>query len=116
MKTMSLIMNGNKYLVSFLIFYSVLCSANSEIPDFKARYLFESERFDFQGVRELKTVDDQRIFSFDDDSSLIKAEFKSKFIDGTSIKSLSYDANLRFTFFRRFYSLIFDWDNLILSS
>ena len=44
-------MNGNKYLASFLIFYSVLCSANSEIPDFKARYLFESERFDFQGVR-----------------------------------------------------------------
>ena len=116
MKTMSLIMNGNKYLASFLIFYSVLCSANSEIPDFKARYLFESERFDFQGVRELKTVDDQRIFSFDDDSSLIKAEFKSKFIDGTSIKSLSYDANFRFTFFRRFSSLIFDWDSLILSS
>ena len=87
-------MNGNKYLASFLIFYSVLCSANSEIPDFKARYLFESERFDFQGVRELKTVDDQRIFSFDDDSSLIKAEFKSKFIDGTSIKSLSYDCLL----------------------
>ena len=80
MKTMSLIMNGNKYLASFLIFYSVLCLANSEIPDFKARYLFESERFDFQGVRQLKTVDDQRIFSFDDDSSLIKAEFKSKFI------------------------------------
>ena len=53
-------MEINTYIIFDILFS--LCSANSEIPDFKARYLFESERFDFQGVRELKTVDDQRIF------------------------------------------------------
>ena len=45
------------------------------IPDFSARYIFETDQFDFEGIRQLKTFADKRVFSFEDRARLIKLNF-----------------------------------------
>ena len=102
--------------LGFILLFSFKAEAEIMIPDFSARYLFETEQFDFEGIRQLETFADKRVFSFEDRARLIKAEFYSEFIDADEIKSLSYDANFRFTFFRRFTSFDFDWNSKILTS
>ena len=101
---------------SFMLLFSFKADAESMIPDFSARYIFETDQFDFEGIRQLKTFADKRVFSFEDRARLIKAEFYSEFIDADEIKSLSYDANFRFTFFRRFTNFDFDWETKKLTS
>ena len=101
---------------SFMLLLSFKAEAESMIPDFSARYIFETDQFDFEGIRQLKTFADKRVFSFEDRARLIKAEFYSEFIDADEIKSLSYDANFRFTFFRRFTNFDFDWETKKLTS
>ena len=101
---------------SFMLLFSFKAEAESMIPDFSARYIFETDQFDFEGIRQLKTFADKRVFSFEDRARLIKAEFYSEFIDADEIKSLSYDANFRFTFFRRFTNFDFDWETKKLTS
>ena len=99
-----------------MLLFSFKALAQSIVPDFRARYLFETEQFDFEGIRQLETFADRRVFSFEDRARLIKAEFYSEFIDADEIKSISYDANFRFTFFRRYTNFDFDWDSKILTS
>ena len=66
---------------SFMLLFSFKADAESMIPDFSARYIFETDQFDFEGIRQLKTFADKRVFSFEDRARLIKAEFYSEFIE-----------------------------------
>ena len=43
---------------SCMLLYSFKADAESMIPYFSARYIFETEQFDFEGICQLKTLAD----------------------------------------------------------
>ena len=70
-------MRYKKFLIPFLAF-PLLLKAN-EVQDYKAEYLFETDKFSVTGIRELKTNNNKASITFNAKTKIVKLFFESTF-------------------------------------
>lgn len=106
----------SRLLIIPLFFFSFL--ANTEdVKDYKAEYLYETDKFSVTGIRELSSKNDAKIITFNAKTSVVKLFFESAFdIKNGSVLSHKYTANVRALLIRRNQTIEFDNTNKIIKS
>ena len=73
MKTMKF-----KILLMLILALPLFLKAN-EVEDYKAEYLFKTDKFSVTGIRELKTNNNKASITFDAKTKIVKLFFESTF-------------------------------------
>jgi hypothetical protein len=106
----------SRLLIIALFFFSFLVYAE-DVKDYKAEYLFETDKFSVTGIRELSSKNNIKIITFNAKTSVVKLFFESTFdIKNGSVLSQKYTANVRALLIRRNQTIEFDNTNKIIKS
>ena len=106
----------SRLLIIPLFFFSFLANAE-DVKDYKAEYLYETDKFSVTGIREFSSKNDTKIITFNAKTSVVKLFFESAFdIKNSSVLSHKYTANVRALLIRRNQTIEFDNTNKIIKS
>ena len=103
-----------KKVLTLIIALPLLVKAN-DVQDYKAEYLFETDKFSVTGVRELSTNNDKASITFNAKTKIIKLFFESTFdvIDG-QVFSEKYLVTLKALLIKRKY--LIEYGNGVIES
>jgi hypothetical protein len=108
-------MRYKKFLIPFLAF-PLLIKAN-EVQDYKAEYLFETDKFSVTGIRELKTNNNKASITFNAKTKIVKLFFESTFdVINDQVISEKYLVTIKALLIRRNYLIKYGKDNGVIES
>ena len=108
-------MRYKKFLIPFLAF-PLLLKAN-EVQDYKAEYLFETDKFSVTGIRELKTNNNKASITFNAKTKIVKLFFESTFdVINNQVISEKYLVTIKALLIRRNYLIKYGKGNGVIES
>ena len=107
-------MNYKFSIISTLIIFNCVAS---DIPEYEAKYNFESEEISITGIRQFKRNQNDYEIRFDASNLIASMMFSSKFnIDNDMVLPKTYDIKIRPKFLKRDQSVIFNQQENFIQS
>ena len=89
----------------------------SEVQDYKAEYLFETDKFSVTGIRELKTNNNKASITFDAKTKIVKLFFESTFdVINDQVFSEKYLVTIKALLIKRNYLIKYGKGNGVIES